>query len=288
VPPEFKAVQWTRLPGGETNEAFCARVQRLLGGETAPLGGAAASIDGRSRASGTAVKPSRRLPLVSGGVALAAVIAMVVHSVQKPGPSGNTMPAKPAGNVAAATEASRLVARAWELVNKPETARAELETAEGFCKQATQLDANDADAWAAWSQVDSWLVYHNFDATPARREGARTKATRALNLAPASYEARLAHACQLVRAATGSSSGRSKSVFDAESDQLLRSFPPTRRPARGVFPARMAAGGSARRSECSRTRRRNEFTKNKALSGNQPGSGRRTLTCQLGFETVPP
>jgi hypothetical protein len=45
-----------------------------------------------------------------------------------------------------------------------------------------------------------------------------------LNLAPASYEARLAHACQLVRAATGSSSGRSKSAFDAESDQLLRSL----------------------------------------------------------------
>ncbi len=31
VPAEFKAVQWTRLPGGETNAAFVARVQRLLG-----------------------------------------------------------------------------------------------------------------------------------------------------------------------------------------------------------------------------------------------------------------
>ncbi len=32
VPDEFRAVQWTRLPGGETNAAFCARVKTLLGG----------------------------------------------------------------------------------------------------------------------------------------------------------------------------------------------------------------------------------------------------------------
>ena len=30
VPPEFKAVQWTRLPGGETTPAFRARVKKLL------------------------------------------------------------------------------------------------------------------------------------------------------------------------------------------------------------------------------------------------------------------
>ena len=33
VPEEFRAVQWTRLPDGETNAAFCARVKKLLGGE---------------------------------------------------------------------------------------------------------------------------------------------------------------------------------------------------------------------------------------------------------------
>jgi TolB-like protein/Tfp pilus assembly protein PilF len=35
VPAEFKAVQWTRLPAGETTEAFCARVKKLLGAEVA-------------------------------------------------------------------------------------------------------------------------------------------------------------------------------------------------------------------------------------------------------------
>src|SRR5687767_6462177 len=33
VPVEFRAVQWTRLPGGETTAAFCERVKALLEGE---------------------------------------------------------------------------------------------------------------------------------------------------------------------------------------------------------------------------------------------------------------
>jgi hypothetical protein len=33
VPAEFRAVQWTRLTGGETPPAFCARVRKLLEGE---------------------------------------------------------------------------------------------------------------------------------------------------------------------------------------------------------------------------------------------------------------
>lgn len=32
VPDEFRDVQWTRLPGGETPEKFCTRVGKLLGG----------------------------------------------------------------------------------------------------------------------------------------------------------------------------------------------------------------------------------------------------------------
>ena len=32
VPEKFREVQWTRLPGGETNRAFCDRVKKLLGG----------------------------------------------------------------------------------------------------------------------------------------------------------------------------------------------------------------------------------------------------------------
>jgi TolB-like protein len=38
VPDAFLAVQWTKLPGGETSPAFVARVQKLLGGEAAVSG----------------------------------------------------------------------------------------------------------------------------------------------------------------------------------------------------------------------------------------------------------
>jgi TolB-like protein/Flp pilus assembly protein TadD len=34
VPPEFRAVQWTRLPAGETSPAFVAHIQHLLGATT--------------------------------------------------------------------------------------------------------------------------------------------------------------------------------------------------------------------------------------------------------------
>ena len=37
VPDSFTEVQWTRLRGGETSSAFCARVKKLLGGD-APVG----------------------------------------------------------------------------------------------------------------------------------------------------------------------------------------------------------------------------------------------------------
>ncbi len=37
VPEEFRAVQWTRLPGGEASAAFCARVLKLLRHEVAPV-----------------------------------------------------------------------------------------------------------------------------------------------------------------------------------------------------------------------------------------------------------
>jgi tetratricopeptide (TPR) repeat protein len=107
-------------------------------------------------------------------------------------------------------------------MTKPEMARAELETADAFGRRGTELDPNDADAWAAWSQVDSWTVYHNFDASAARREAARTKAARALQLAPDSYEARLAQACFLVRGQAGGDT--TLSLYAGEAEKLLRAL----------------------------------------------------------------
>ncbi|HUG09820.1 MAG TPA: hypothetical protein VMM36_02345, partial [Opitutaceae bacterium] len=115
------------------------------------------------------------------------------------------------------SESRQLVARAWEQLNKTGRSRAELEMADRLCQQAAELDPNDADVWAAWSQVDTWYYYSNLERTAARRERASSKAARALRIAPDSYEAQLAQACFLVR-----EEPHEKSIFAAEAERQLR------------------------------------------------------------------
>ena len=98
----------------------------------------------------------------------------------------------------------------------------ELEIADGFCKRAAELEPANAEVWAAWAQVDSWYIYHNFDTSKGRQEAARSCAARALELAPASYEARLAQACFLVRGVTVGTGHGEVSTFAPEANKLLR------------------------------------------------------------------
>ena len=77
VPDAFRAVQWTRLPGGDTPPAFVDRIKRLLSSQLSPLAavsGAAAELSAPIRAT------SRRKPalLAIGAVILAALIVVVV------------------------------------------------------------------------------------------------------------------------------------------------------------------------------------------------------------------
>jgi len=51
VPEEFRAVQWTRLPGSEAAEKFCARVKKLLGGSELQPGRIRPPEDGEGAAS---------------------------------------------------------------------------------------------------------------------------------------------------------------------------------------------------------------------------------------------
>ena len=121
-------------------------------------------------------------------------------------------------------EARRLVAEAWEHVNKVEMGRPEgLELADGLCKRASELDPMNADVWAAWSQVNtlySGNAYYYESA--AHREAARSDAARALKLAPDSFEARLAQACYLARLDPATYLKMGISTFAPEADRLLR------------------------------------------------------------------
>jgi TolB-like protein/cytochrome c-type biogenesis protein CcmH/NrfG len=206
VPEEFRAVQWTRLPGGEASENFCTRLKQLLAGTVAGVAnpGPASKRSATTRTGGGA-SPSpagwrRRVPATAWIGALVMVLGIASYLALRTKPSAGPPTSAPTTQESAPLSAARqLVAKAWVLMNKTELGRAELEAADELCKRAAALDSTDTDVQAAWSQVDTWFVFHNFDATPERRERARIKAARALQLAPAGYEARLAQACYLVR-----------------------------------------------------------------------------------------
>jgi len=72
VPDAFRAVQWTRLPGGETPPAFVERIKRLLSPELSPMSavsGAAPGLRGPVRATW------RSKPVLLAIVAFAAALA---------------------------------------------------------------------------------------------------------------------------------------------------------------------------------------------------------------------
>ena len=71
VPEEFRTVQWTRMPGGETPAAFVARVRKLLGGEGAPSGSAvgAALDDSHGRGPAAPLSAPPTAPTESSEVA---------------------------------------------------------------------------------------------------------------------------------------------------------------------------------------------------------------------------
>ncbi len=215
VPDRFRKVQWTRLPGGEVAPDVLARFLKLWSHRTGVISHqvsrAAAASEGATPLETTRGPGWRRWSVVA--VVTVGLVAGATWWLRH-----HLIVTEAAKTMAPVSEARQLVSNAWEQLNKAELARAELEVADELCKRAAALDPNDADVWAAWSQVDSWYIYHNLDNAPQRREGARTKAARALQLAPDSYEARLAQACHLVRGG----GDHQVSMFAAEADGLLR------------------------------------------------------------------
>ena len=202
VPEEFRAVQWTRLPGGQTAavEKFGARVKQLLSGP-------GSTSDPATSVPAQNVSPERQTTppksshpwLWTVALGAAGLIAVALwHRWREAAPTPESAPKAAIGVTAAtakpASETQRLIAKVWTLLNKPGMSRAELDAADALCKHATTLDPADADAWAAWARTDTFFIHHSFDASATRREAAREHAARAMQLAPSSFEARLAQA----------------------------------------------------------------------------------------------
>ena len=79
VPDGFRAVQWTRLPGGITSAAFVDRIKRLLSPEPSPSSIAPSAAARRERLSGSQrAKPLLLAILSASALALAYLVAVKV------------------------------------------------------------------------------------------------------------------------------------------------------------------------------------------------------------------
>jgi TolB-like protein len=77
VPDAFRAVQWTRLPGGETPPAFVERIQRLLTPVMSPV----SAVSGAAAAIREPGRPSRRLQRVVIAIGTIGVVLVMAYFV---------------------------------------------------------------------------------------------------------------------------------------------------------------------------------------------------------------
>ncbi|MFI5336877.1 MAG: TIR domain-containing protein [Opitutales bacterium] len=170
VPESFLAVQWTRLPEGQADEAFGARVRQLL---AAPSGPKASSRPAPRRPAGR-----RGWALAAaGGAAVALAGAALVHFRPGPGPT---------------SEARRLALQAEELIAKVDSGAEDYATADGILKHAQELDPSDGEIWAISAELNGGFFSRGFDHAKSRQEASRSQSERAAKLAPDSTRAWLA------------------------------------------------------------------------------------------------
>ena len=198
VPDSFTAVQWTRLPNGETPPVFCERVKRLLFGEVAPVSDrrsddATVLAGGQRPALPKKSSRSWLVPAVVGVVVVAAAIFL-----WRPWQSG---PAA-AGSAALSTPLSparELVAKARHLFEEEDDSnRGNFLLAEDLLLQAEKLDPFDGEVWAAHAQLSGSFLNLGYDRGDQRRADLRRQAERAIKLAPDSLESQLANAHYLL------------------------------------------------------------------------------------------
>jgi TolB-like protein/Flp pilus assembly protein TadD len=201
VPDEFRDVQWTRLPGAEAPEKFCARVQTLLGSagrDASPRRPASDASENSGRLGETSLPPKSSRPwLLPAMIAGAAIAALAIWQPWKaPGrPSLSVQPAAPA---TPDSKTAGLVARARAIYETGLIANEEeLKLAERFAREATEVEPFNAEAWAARALASAQIFDSRFDASDVRRAEVLTAAQRAVKLDPASATAKLALAASL-------------------------------------------------------------------------------------------
>jgi len=207
VPEEFRAVQWTRLPGGETPAAFCARVGKLLGGDAVAGVPEVAARSVRTREDGRVPAAPPRQPsrpgLVPSVAAATLLVAGAAYFALRPRTGGESATAaavnlravaSPAGETGPRAEVAALMERVRALTRKTDVVRVELDAAVGLLEEAAKLDQKDPEVWALWALIDCRYASEYLDRSTARFDLAQRHATQAISLDPKSPAARLAQA----------------------------------------------------------------------------------------------
>lgn len=206
VPDRFRAVQWTRLRGGEVPAEVQRRFLKLWSHRTGVLRNNEAM--GTGAAQETRVPASARDAVGKPGArhyafVAAAMLALIAgagwwllgrKSPALPPPSAATTAVKPAPAAAPLSEARQLLAKTGVLMDALDNSRDDFKLAEDLIAQAKARDSMDAEVWATEAQLHERYLIRGWDVSDTRREAARAAAQRALRLDPRSFEARFAQA----------------------------------------------------------------------------------------------
>jgi len=212
VPERFRAVQWTRVRGGEIPPDVLQRFLKLWSHRAGVLKHEALDEARASQPAGPKngqIGPAKstvghRGPMVAWLVAAIAVALAVAgyYSLKHPPATApivaqnvgaGTQPPAAEKSVAPLSEARQLAARARAMsLDKYDSNADDCAAAESLIKHALELDPSDAEIWAVSSQFNTFIVIRGFDFSSVRGEAARSQAERALRLAPDSIEALVA------------------------------------------------------------------------------------------------
>ena len=193
VPDAFLEVQWSRLPDGDGDAAFAARMRLLISGEMPPGGAGtvspsptpAARTRGASRWRAWIVAATLLVP--AGGLVVA-LAPSVVKLAGKPATGNAGIASRPASGSTA-----ERVAKVRELLDgDPLLTRRNVELAEQLALEAIAKDPSSAEAFAAAAWVNYRFLQSNYENTPKRRADLRSHAEKAKLLDPDSVDAELA------------------------------------------------------------------------------------------------
>ncbi len=204
VPEEFRAVQWTRLPAGETNPAFCAKLKKMLDGEgrdASPRRPSPDSDEKRGRLGETSLPTKSSRPWLVPAI-LAVAVALVIAIWQpwrnQGGPASSmagtaspnlAQPSKPAPETAASlAEQAR---NHYYPFSTPDS----LQLAEESGRRATDLDPQYARGWGVRAGANARYLLRGFvngEAAQQRGRDAQSFANRALALDKNETEALIA------------------------------------------------------------------------------------------------